>query len=236
MRYPRQADIQIRSLEEYFATRYRFRKYQHITGSKVLGVDKISQKWVLWNLERSEANTRGEIFSASFYKRDEHFNIHKIERTKYQSFKLRTLSCTIASLDCSYHFHFAADQWKLCPRAAVANYCPRVCHSLRQKWPHFGSRSSYRLPASPDLLVSPSLKAHLGVLDQSSTGLKQSNTRSYNMTSVPPHPEIQHQLPPTRTVTFPSQRTDYIANCRVVISVHQGELICAWLSPPPTHL
>lgn len=44
VRYPRQADIQIRSLEEYFATRYRFRKYQHINGIKVLGVDKISQK------------------------------------------------------------------------------------------------------------------------------------------------------------------------------------------------
>lgn len=44
VRYPRQADIQIRSLEEYFATRYRFRKYQYINGIKFLGIDKVSQK------------------------------------------------------------------------------------------------------------------------------------------------------------------------------------------------
>lgn len=44
VRFPRQANIQIRSLEEYFATRYRFRKYQHINGIKVLGIDKVSQK------------------------------------------------------------------------------------------------------------------------------------------------------------------------------------------------
>lgn len=44
VRYPKQADIQIRNSEAYFAARYTYRSCQHIDGIKVMGVDKISEK------------------------------------------------------------------------------------------------------------------------------------------------------------------------------------------------
>lgn len=110
VRYPSQADTQIRSLEEYFATTYTFRNYQPSNGIKVLRVDKFLQKQALCNLEHLRPIQEGKCSEHLFIKRMNILTPTKIKRTKNQPFKLRTFSCTISSLHCPYLFPFAVDQ------------------------------------------------------------------------------------------------------------------------------